>query len=101
VRATPEDVAEPTHCGHGWALDMECERCGDEPLPERAVVELRRLRTLRPLADWHEDHGAVLWWHLPIAELPHVGWGPGLDEDFDAEFYTHWSPLPAVRERTP
>lgn len=43
--------SHPTHCGHGWALDVECWRCGDDPLPERAVVELRaakdKLRAIR------------------------------------------------------
>lgn len=30
-------------------------------------------RTLRPFAEWHEDHGSVLWWRFPIAEPPYVG----------------------------
>ena len=30
-------------------------------------------RKLRPFAEWHEDHGSVLWWHFPITEPPYVG----------------------------
>lgn len=56
------------------------------------------LRTLpRPLDDWHEDIGNVLWWQLPVREPPWVGtpldsdW-PTID-DTDAPYYTHWTPL--------
>lgn len=28
---------------------------------------------LRPIAEWHEDFGPVLWWRLPIDEPPYVG----------------------------
>lgn len=27
----------------------------------------------RPLAEWHEDIGPVLWWRFPIDEPPYVG----------------------------
>lgn len=27
----------------------------------------------RPLSEWHEDDGPVLWWKLPINETPYVG----------------------------
>lgn len=27
----------------------------------------------RPLSEWHEDMGAVLWWRFPIEEPPYVG----------------------------
>lgn len=29
--------------------------------------------TVRPLHEWHEDHGDVLWWLWPIAQAPWVG----------------------------
>lgn len=44
----------------------------------------------RPLADWHQDMGNVLWWRFPIDEPPYVGsprcsdW-PG--------YHTHFTPL--------
>ncbi len=27
----------------------------------------------RPLAEWHEDMGPVLWWRFPVDEPPYVG----------------------------
>ena len=44
-------------------------------------------RTLRPFAEWHEDHGNVLWWHFPICEPPYVG-GP-LDIGFNVSATLH------------
>lgn len=31
------------------------------------------LYRIRPFCDWHEDHGDVLWWRIPISEAPYVG----------------------------
>lgn len=45
----------------------------------------------RPLDDWHEDMGPVLWWAFPVEEAPWAGdprssaW-PG--------YHTHFTPLP-------
>lgn len=27
----------------------------------------------RPFCDWHEDHGDVLWWRIPVTEAPYLG----------------------------
>lgn len=48
----------------------------------------------RPLDDWHEDIGPVLWWFFPVSEAPWVG-TPN-DDDFLHDYYTHWTPLPVV-----
>jgi hypothetical protein len=76
---------------------------------ERLLRDLQRfeqLHTLRPLAEYHEDNGTVLWWHLPIQEPPYVGAGPGMGDckrdgtptecaRLLAEgWLTHWSPIP-------
>ncbi len=65
------------------------------------------LHTLRPLEEWHEDFGSVLWHHLPIQETPYVGSGPGMNESnadgtptdcrrlIESGWLTHWSPLPS------
>jgi hypothetical protein len=37
---------------------------------ERAI---KALTTPRPIADYHEDLGDVLWWKFPITEPPYVG----------------------------
>lgn len=47
--------------------------------------------TPRPLEEWHEDCGDVLWWLFPVREPPYCGtplctnW-PG--------YHTHWTPTP-------
>ncbi len=99
------------------ALGMAHEPEGQAPSPcsvEEAISAVREMRSdagryhesegammdltmLRPLDEYHEDAGAVLWWTVPIVEPPHVGWGPGLEEDFP-DHLTHWSPLPTVKE---
>lgn len=67
----------------------------------------------RPLSEWHEGHGDVLWWKFPIEEAPYVG--SPLDLGYTIEitvrthtddklmrtnvggwpgYHTHWTPLP-------
>ncbi len=33
----------------------------------------RMLTTARPISEYHDDMGAVLWWKFPIVEAPYVG----------------------------
>lgn len=51
---------------------------------------LRKELVARPLSEWHEDYGPVLWWSWPVSEPPYVG--TPLDEDWMA-YFTHWTPL--------
>ena len=44
----------------------------------------------RPITEYHEDHGAVLWWTFPIDEPPYCG--QPTDSDWPG-YHTHWSPL--------
>lgn len=44
----------------------------------------------RPLEEWGEDHGDVLWWKFPIEEPPYVG--SPLDEKWP-NYHTHWTPI--------
>lgn len=59
------------------------------------------LHSPRPFCDWHEDHGNVLWWSIPIVEPPYVG--TALDEEFDnlwppgRRFNLWWTPLPDAK----
>jgi len=68
-----------------------------------ATLELRRILRLHPHADWHEDHGPVLWWLMPIGSSPWAGtplddtW-PFDDED---EVHLQWSVIPPVWRRMP
>lgn len=47
-------------------------------------------QTARPLAEYNDDHGNVLWWTLPINEPPYVG--QPSDDDWPG-YHTHWTPL--------
>ena len=44
----------------------------------------------RPLEEWSEDCGDVLWWKFPIEEPPYVG--SPLDANWTAD-HTHWTPI--------
>ena len=44
----------------------------------------------RPLEEWGEDYGDVLWWTFPIEEPPYVG--SPLDEKWPG-YHTHWTPI--------
>ncbi len=44
----------------------------------------------RPLAEWREDIGPVIWWRFPLDEPPYVG--SPLDCDWP-EYHTHWTPI--------
>lgn len=57
------------------------------------------LITPRPIDDWHEDIGDVIWWKFPVNEPPYVG--TPLDSEWDDHDYdyTHWTPLPIVWDK--
>ena len=57
---------------------------------KRFQEELEDAKTPRPLDEWHEDIGTVLWWHLPVEEPPYVG--TPLDDDWTG-YHTHWTPI--------
>ena len=49
----------------------------------------------RPLEEWGEDYGDVLWWAFPIEEPPYVG--SPLDEKWPG-YHTHWTPFAVPEE---
>lgn len=61
---------------------------------ERAIADMLRdalaAQTMRPLDDWHEDIGPVLWWITPVCEPPWCG--DPRDNDWPG-YNTHWTPL--------
>jgi hypothetical protein len=54
------------------------------------TVACRAATLPKPLADWDEDKGAVLWWRFPVEEPPYCG-HPNCD-DWPG-YHTHWTPL--------
>lgn len=47
-------------------------------------------KTAKPLSEWHEDMGNVLWWAFPVNEPPWCG--QPTDSDW-LGYHTHWTPL--------
>jgi hypothetical protein len=70
---------------------LPCEPAVAEMAAE--LLEHDELHTARPLDEWHEDEGLMLWWRFPIDEPPYVG--SPLDDDWPG-YHTHWSPIPGV-----
>ena len=57
----------------------------------RACIDGRVVqREPRPLEEWGEDYGDVLWWVFPVEEPPYVG--SPLDAAWPG-YHTHWTPL--------
>lgn len=56
-------------------------------LREARAEGFRAGMPLRPLEDWHEDFGDVLWWAFPVKEPPYVG--SPLDTEWPG-YHTHW-----------
>lgn len=60
---------------------------------------LRKELEARPLSEWHEGIGPVLWWKFPITEAPYVG--SPLDLGHTVELHTHDSAEgPRIAART-
>lgn len=58
-----------------------------------AVTRLKQFEDAtipRPINEWHEDKGDVLWWSFPIEEPPY--YGSPVDSDWP-DYHTHWTPL--------
>lgn len=66
----------------------------------------------RPLSEWHEDMGDVLWWRFPIVEPPYVGTPLDIGRTIEVNarsfrvdktmlvniggwpgYHTHWTPI--------
>lgn len=58
-----------------------------------AIDTVRPPETARLLSEWHEDHGPVTWWKLPVDEPAWIG--SPLDSDWPG-YHTHWTPHPTV-----
>ena len=70
----PHELVDPTEAVADYLLDsgVTVQECA------------------RPLEEWGEDYGDVLWWKFPIEEPPYVG--SPLDEKWPA-YHTHWTPI--------
>lgn len=77
----------PNGCGPLWPVTWE---------QEARELRQRLDPKPRPIAEYHEDMGPVVWWRFPVSECAWIGmpsdysWIPG--------YYTHFTPHPVVPE---
>ena len=69
-----------------WTASQTVELMADALIANGVTVQ----ECARPLEEWGEDYGDVLWWKFPIEEPPYVG--SPLDEKWPA-YHTHWTPV--------
>ncbi len=77
-------------------MSVVCDPDNEVIDPDSDVLELHpkhRPPAARPLAEWHEDDGPVVWWRFPVEEPAWIG--TPLDEDWPGD-HTHWTPHPAA-----
>jgi hypothetical protein len=71
--------------------------CLVEAVAENLLAHgVRVQQSARPLEEWGEDYGDVLWWKFPIEEPPYVG--SPLDANWPA-YHTHWTPIVCPNRR--
>lgn len=101
------------HCTRGmskpyYTLDdmrKEIDLYVSDLIDEALADEMEPLQNPRPLAEWHEDYGPVLWWTFPVNEPPYAGtpldsdW-PGYPAGERAAYLTHWTEIPEPTEPT-
>lgn len=63
--------------------ELQIRRAAQPPAPEHA----------RPLSEWSEAQGPVVWWAPPVREPSYIG-QPG-DSDWPG-YHTYWTPHPKV-----
>lgn len=113
VAVAVEDVERQRNLYHAIIVQIERAIRFDgmlSHLPEAVAVLRDALDKLavHPTSEYHEDYGAVLWWHFPVCEPPLVGHGPGAGErnadgaptacalGIESGWLTHWSRIPIV-----
>lgn len=77
--------------------DPDGRRKGNSPLTIHNLAARLAGRTVaRPLGEWHEDMGDVVWWKFPVDEPAWIG--SPLASDWPG-YHTHWTPHPPIPER--
>ena len=67
-------------------LDYSFEVIADHLIANGVTVQ----NPARPLEEWDEDYGDVLWWVFPIEEPPYIG--SPLDLAWPG-YHTHWTSI--------
>lgn len=93
VQPISDDVLADIEAVCGLPLAPDTERVIKAEFVQSLLVRLRVAEAApiaRPLEEWHDDCGPVLWWAFPIEEAPWAG-SPG-DSDWPG-YHTHWTPI--------
>jgi hypothetical protein len=96
-RTAPPPTSDASTAIERAATWIELGELGGTPDAVALVATLRdfvrtpRVATVaRPIDEWHEDHGDMLWWRFPVNEPPYSG--SPLDDDWPG-YHTHWTPI--------
>lgn len=63
--------------------------CANLAAPETVSV----MDVARPLSEYHEDQGPVVWWRFPVEEPSYIGCPNSSDWP---GYHTHWTPHPPI-----
>ena len=86
-KCTPQNIKLATElCGEKIKVTISQGNIADYLIDHGVMVQ----EEAKPIEEWHEDYGDVLWWKLPIEEPPYVG--SPLCEDWPG-YHTHWTPI--------
>lgn len=80
-----DDFIHNVDLKHWYSEELD-EKLADDLIAHGVTVQ----ECARPLEEWGEDYGDVLWWKFPIEEPPYVG--SPLDADWPG-YHTHWTPI--------
>jgi CDGSH-type Zn-finger protein len=81
--------------GADLAMQEQCSvlRVEMDEMRAKAIDDAKPIPPRR-LDEWNEEDGAVVWWKFPVCEPAWIG-HPNCD-DWPDDFYTHWTPHPAL-----
>lgn len=80
------------HIGKNRLFDLVDEAM-EALQPAVPTAQAREPMSARPLSEYHEDHGPVVWWSFPVCEPAWIG--TPTDSDWPG-YHTHWTPHPDV-----
>lgn len=99
MRETASDCrCAPTPMGHPELRKLlDRAACDLEAASTIIFHNIEAPNRARPLSDWHEDLGPVIWWRFCRDERPdEASWiGTPLDDDWPG-YHTHWTPHPPI-----
>lgn len=95
-RTSPEDYPD-----HMLVTGEELRGMIERTLENEGLM-VTTCATAKPLAEWHEDDGPVIWWRFCRDERPdEASWiGTPLDDDWPG-YHAHWTSHPPIPSLQP